>query len=311
MVPVTGDDARDWGAVVPLFPASTRDTWVMAELPLPETRAETVEAWVVSMRDRKRRLMSERTIGSRRGTMLRLVADLDPVTATAEQVEAWLEGLDVVPNSRATYWAQARVFFAWMHGTGRRDDDPTATVETFPAVKGSPRPLSEPEMQAVLRVCQDPRRWQTRAYVLLGAFAGLRVHEIAKIRGEDIKDGQLEVVGKGRHVGLVPLHPMLAELAEAMPSPGWWFPSSTRSGHVNRVSVGAAIKRAFVAAGVDATPHALRHYYGSAVLEMSGDIYVTQKALRHLAISSTLVYAKLPDEKLRAAISRIGPRPAA
>lgn len=311
MVPATGDSAREVGVVVPLFRGTVEHTWYMPQLPLPETGTEVVEAWVASMRSRKRRLMSERTIGSRRGTLLRLVTDLDPRTVEPEQVEAWLEALDVNENSRATYWAQLKVFFTWMHGTGRRADDPTSTVEPFPAVKGDPRPLSEPEMERLLAVVQDPRRFRTRAYVLLGGFAGLRVHEIAKVRSEDIKDGQIEVVGKGRHVGHVPLHPVVSELAEKMPPAGWWFPSATQAGHVNRVSVGAAIKRALLDARVDATPHALRHYYGTSVLATS-DIFTAQKALRHQAMSSTQIYAKLPDDKLRDAIARIGPpRPAA
>lgn len=297
--------------MVPLFRGDVEHTWYVPQLPLPETGTEVVEAWVSSMRARKRRLMSERTVASRRGTLMRLVAELDPHVVTPEQIEAWLEGLNINENSRATYWAQLKVFFTWMHGTGRRADDPTSTVEPFPAVKGEPRPLSEPEMERLLAVVQDPRRFRTRAYVLLGGFAGLRVHEIAKVRGEDVEDGQIEVVGKGRHVGHVPLHWRVEELAEQMPGAGWWFPSATEAGHVNRVSVGAAIKRALLDAGVDATPHALRHYYGTSVLA-SSDIFTAQKSLRHMAISSTQIYAKLPDKRLREAINAIGPpRPAA
>lgn len=289
-----------------LVEPSAGDTWYVPQLPLPETSAEVVDAWVASMRSRKRRQMSERTVLSRRSTLARLVADLDPRTATAEQVEAWLENLDVKPNSRSTYWAQLKVFFGWLHGSGRREDDPTAVVEPFPAVRGEPRPLSEPEMQRLLGVVEgDPRRWWPRAYVLLGAFAGLRIHEIAKVRGEDIKDGQLEVVGKGGHVGHVWLHERIEALAASMPAEGWWFPTPTEVGHVHRVSVGAAIKRALTRAEIDATPHALRHYYGTAVLAGS-DIFTAQKALRHQAISSTQIYAKLPDQRLRDAIASIG-----
>ncbi len=287
--------------------------WTMPALPLPETLEDILAAWRAWMTDPKRR-MSERTIGSRVGTIRRMARDLDPREASGEQVEAWLDGLTVSDNSRATYWAQVCAWYAWLVRTGRRADNPTATIDgTYRAIKGEPRPLSEQDVLAVLAACGDPRTGNTRAYVTLGAFAGLRVHEIAKVRGEDLRLGNLHVLGKGRHAAPVPLHWRVEDLAATMPRSGYWFPSQSRdAGHVSRVSVGLAILRAIRRAGVEGTPHQLRHYYGTAVLASTGDIYATQKALRHKSVQSTEIYAKLPDQRLRAAVNSIGPpRPAA
>ncbi len=285
----------------------------MPVLPWPETLDETLAAWRAWCTDPKRR-HSDRTVSSRVGTIRRLARAHDPMTLTDVELEAWLDGLPISDNSRATYWAQVCAWYAWLMRTGRRDDNPTATIDgTYRAEKGEPRPVSEDDVASILARCADPRTGNARAYVLLAALAGLRIHEIAKIRGEDVARGQLRVLGKGRYDASVWLHPDLLDLAESMPRTGWWFPGqSAGSGHVSRVSVGAAIKRAMDRAGVDATPHQLRHYYGTAVLASTGDIYKTQKALRHKSISSTQIYAKLPDEDLRLAIARIGPpRPAA
>lgn len=311
VAPVRGGDAGGRDVVVPLIREDSRDTWVMVALPLPETLEDTLVSWAVWCRDPKRR-HSERTVLSRVGTVRRLARAHDPLTVTGPELEAWLDALPVSDNSRATYWAQVRAWCDWLVRSGRRVDNPTATMDSYSAEKGLPRPLTEGEVVATLDACRDPRTGNALAYVTLAGFAGLRIHEIAKMTGQDVRGGQLYVLGKGRKEGYVPLHWRVEELAERMPRSGFWFPSQSRgAGHVSRVSVGAAISRAMRRAGVEGTPHQLRHYYGTAVLA-AADIYTAQKALRHSNIASTQIYARLPDQRLRDAINAIGgPRPAA
>jgi len=59
-----------------------------------------------------------------------------------------------------------------------------------------PRPIATAELRKLLAVRMHKR---PRVMVLLAAFAGLRVHEIAKFRGEDVNldCGVLSVQGKG------------------------------------------------------------------------------------------------------------------
>ena len=51
-----------------------------------------------------------------------------------------------------------------------------------------------------------------------------------------------------------------------------------------------------------ASPHALRHTFAMAIYKKSGDIALTQAALRHRSIASTLVYARVDRDRVRAAI---------
>ena len=55
------------------------------------------------------------------------------------------------------------------------------------------------------------------------------------------------------------------------------------------------------AAGIDRVrgTHCLRHTLGMRVYERSGDIALTQAALHHRSIASTLVYARAEEAKLR------------
>ena len=144
------------------------------------------------------------------------------------------------------------------------------------------------------------------AYVLLAAYEGMRVHEIAKVRGEDFAGGEVRITGKGSVSSTVPLHPHVAALVERMPRAGYWFPSDSPEGHVSRVSVSLAIGRAMKRAGVTGTPHGLRHHFGTQVLRASGgDLRTTQRALRHASPATTAIYTQVADEALFRAIGGI------
>lgn len=284
--------------------ACTRHTWYMAPLPFDETLDDALRLW------RQHGMASghsDRTITSREGTVRRLRrSGILPLEATPEQLVEWLSELPLQRSSKATYRAQLRAFYAWLVRTGRRQDDPTENLPSLHISQGIPRPLTAEQVQAVLAACTDGRAAQTRAYFILAAYAGLRVHEIAKIRGEDFGAGEIMVNGKGGSRSSVPLHPTVAALAEYMPTAGWWFPSDAPSGHVHRCSVSAAIKRAMVRAKVPGTPHAARHYFGTRALWASGgDLRMAQRALRHKNVATTAIYTQVADDKLRAMIAKI------
>lgn len=285
-------------------------TWIVAALPLDETLADVLSAW---RRHGMASGHSERTITSRIYTIERLARSVDPMTADRDDLTRWLSeltdgrtGAEAKRSSKATYRAQLRAFYGWLLDTGRRHDDPSLRLPRPRTSPGQPRPLTPAQVEQILRACSDPRSKMIRAYVILACYAGLRVHEIAKVRGEDIQGGSLVVVGKGGHEATLPMHPKVAALAETMPKSGWWFPTLGASGHVHRCSVSSAIKRAMVRAGVPGTPHAARHHYGTQVLRASGgNLRMAQRALRHANVSTTAIYTEIADDALRQAIAGI------
>lgn len=290
--------------------SSSGHTWIMEALPLPEGLDDVLAAW-------KRHALaaghSDRTITSRAYTIKRLSRTVDPMTATRDDLTDWLSALvdkrtgePAKRSSRATYRAQVRAFYSWLVDSGRRGDDPSAGLPTPRVPRAVPRPLTPSQVEALLAACNSEATRQTRAYVVLACFAGLRVHEIAKVRGEDVLGDVLRVQGKGGSDATVPMHPALADLAARMPDKGWWFPSPAGGRPVSRVTVGQAISRAMKRAGVAGTPHACRHFYGTQVLSSSGgNLRVTQRAMRHADVRSTAIYTQVSDDALRAAVSGI------
>lgn len=274
-------------------------------LPFPETLDDVLADWSLHGTAAGH---SQRTVEARCGIVRRLARSYDPMTATRDDLTAWLAGLTrkdapVLRSTRATYRAQLRAFYAWLVDTGRRGDDPAVKLPAPKAPRGVPHPLTPAEVTAVLEVCRDGRSWQTRAYVVLAAYAGLRAHEIAKVRGEDFQGDEIRVVGKGGVASTIPMVPIIRRLAESMPRTGYWFPTRSAEGHVHRCSVSSAIQRAFHRAGVSAVPHALRHHYCTQVLRASGgDLRTTQRAARHANPATTAIYTQIADETLMRAV---------
>lgn len=116
------------------------------------------------------------------------------------------------------------------------------------------------------------------------------------------------VKGKGKRLKSVPLHPELIEIASEMPGAGWWFPMrGYESEHVLPKSVSDIIGRTMRRAGVRGTPHCLRHWYATTMLENGVDIRVVQELLRHKSLATTQIYTKVPDGQRHDAIAGLDP----
>ena len=74
--------------------------------------------------------------------------------------------------------------------------DPTMRVPRPRVPPARPRPITRNQLDTLLAT---PLRSPTRTKILLASYSGLRIHEIAKLRGQDIDlaGGTLTVTGKG------------------------------------------------------------------------------------------------------------------
>lgn len=248
---------------------------------------------------------SQRTRQERVGIVGRVArATGEPVDAfTRDGLVTFLAAPQFAPSTRATYWAGLKAWSGWLTMAGHRRDDPTVSMTRVKSVKGLPRPITTPELERLLAT----RMWPTtRAQILLAAYCGLRVHEIAKVRGEDIRGDSLVVRGKGNRVDVLPLHPRLLDVAARMPAAGWWFPSASEpSGHVNRASVSAVISRTMGRAGVPGTAHSLRHWFGTELVRGGANLRVVQELLRHSSLATTAMYTKVDDRQRRAGLAAL------
>jgi len=270
-----------------------------------DTGLPPIEAYEIHMRGAGR---SERWVGESIRTLRRLEDKAGkPVQEMAAiDVSRYLADPALSTASRDTYFRQINGFYRWWAQHG--GVFVTAQLPRPRVPKTEPRPISKEQLQRLLNTGMYHR---TRVMVLLAAFAGLRVHEIAKFRGEDIDLDRrtLRVTGKGGVTAVLPLHPLLVDAAQQMPRRGIWFPAnSTRAGeHVHRRSVSHVISLAMQRADIQATPHALRHWFATALLEAGVDIRTVQTLMRHASLATTARYTAVTDQRRVEAIDRLDP----
>lgn len=201
-----------------------------------------------------------------------------------------------------TYFDHFRALYAWLLTTERLAANPLDEVKRPPTPKPRPRPLSREDARRALMLASE----DLRAYLMLGRFAGLRAHEIAKFSGEDIDADALYVFGKGGQAAIVPTHPALWELAQTYPRRGYWFPSErANDGHVTAHSVTMRVSRHFKRLGIDGSSHRNRHLYGTELLRSGANLRVVQELMRHADLATTVRYLGVDQEEKVAAIRRL------
>lgn len=162
------------------------------------------------------------------------------------------------------------------------------------------------------------------AIYLLAVNAGLRTVEISRANIKDLvtQNGQswLYVWGKG-HTEPDKKKAIAPAVAEAIrdylrsrtdrptnASP-LFVSTGNRSGgkRIAPTTISTMLKRAMQEAGFDSeklTAHSLRHTAGTSVQELTGDIYATQKYMRHSNPATTEIYLHTDTEKQDANIAQ-------
>lgn len=159
---------------------------------------------------------------------------------------------------------------------------------------------------------------------LLTVNAGCRTIEISRANVKDLetKGGQawLYIWGKG-HAEPDQKKPIAPEVAAAIKDylqnrtdkPTGTSPlfvaTGNRSGgkRIAPTTISKMLKKAMQGAGYDSerlTAHSLRHTAGTAVQELTGDLYTTQKYMRHSNPATTEIYLHNETEKAEAGIAQ-------
>lgn len=218
----------------------------------------------------------------------------DPLTATREAVEEWwwLRGeLELAAATRAADLAHARAFYRWAVVWEHRPDDPTIRLTAPKVAAGLPHPISRDDLHRLLTALPE----DLRRAVCLGAYAGLRVAEVAALGWDqiDLDARRADIRGKGGKWRRVALSPLLIDSllpehrGDNVVRPGAPYSPAQLQRRINR---------AIRAAGVDATFHALRHRYGTIAYQATGDLLAVGRQMGHSSPVTTAVYAATSDE---------------
>lgn len=235
----------------------------------------------------------------------------DMLNATPEQIETFLDtrkGRDGGPLARRTRYcwlSNLDAFYKWAVGFGIAPTNPVDQIIRPRLGRQLPRPISDANLTIAIGAADR----QMGAWLHLGAFAGFRCCEIARLTRDDVNDDleMLRVKGKGRKERMVPLHPDVAKALRnyRMPSQGHIFRRPMGgpydAGHVSRI--GAEF---FDACDIDATMHQLRHWFGTRTYAACKDLRVVQELMGHSDPAITALYADWSREDARSAVGRLG-----
>jgi len=268
----------------------------------------TIDALALFAAEQRGRGLAETTIRNRTSILqyLEQSAGRPLLDLSVYDLRLYLGRDGIKDSSRRTIRAAMVAFYDFAHDEGFRPDNPTHRLASVRVPKGKPRPFTFEQINRMVE-CGAYRR--TRAMILIGFYQGFRVSQIAAVHGRDIDLHSMTIrtLGKGGKEGVLPLHPIIAELASTMPTDNWWFPArGGRTGHVQPGSVTDLITEAKIRAGITdptLTPHSLRHSFGTELVEAGLDTRVVQVLMMHEDLSSTQIYTGVSRRLMDAGIT--------
>lgn len=239
--------------------------------------------------------------------------DLTVARITTQFCEQFLTHLNktLQPNSAAAYYARFKTIIRALRKENVLSHDPAAGVHVR-RVASLPKFLTLEEVHRLMK--QPCGNDDVRDAFLLSCNTGLRYQDVvgltwSKIRGETIEFVQSKTGGEEKiplsksALILLERRKRLLKRGSVLSAPGndrvFTLP---RRSTVDKV-LKTWGKRAGL--GIPLSFHKARHTFATLALESGVDIYTTSKLLGHRNLSTTQIYARVTDQKKRAAVAKL------
>jgi len=213
--------------------------------------------------------------------------------ANRAQVYRWIASRfqDRAPATAQQSICTLRSFYRWLVASRRRHDDPTTGLKLRPVHHQPHRPYSPQELRALLAATENdpPRTLRDRAMLLLFIGGGLRLSELAGMRGEDIdwEAGCILLHGKGaKERWIAPgeaVIRLLREYVNGQAGAVWGIGIAAIEAMINRRAEEAGLGRVH--------PHGFRHTFAIRFLEESRDLDALRIILGHETLKQAAEYA--------------------
>lgn len=222
---------------------------------------------------------------------------------------------DNTSYARARKVASLKSFFNYLSNKARLiSSNPASELESPKIVKRLPRYLNIEESKQLLSAVSG--EYPERDFAMLTLFlnCGMRLSELVGINLNNIKDGNLTVIGKGDKERTIPLNNACLQALEAYipirPVNGVKDRNalflSERKQRISKESVQKIVKRYIKDAGLDPqrySTHKLRHTAATLMYRYGNvDIRTLQELLGHESIATTEIYTHLGKQQLKDAV---------
>lgn len=251
---------------------------------------------------------------------------LEPAKINRTNVMAYIYELQKQKKSSATVSrniASLRSFFQYLFKKGIVTENPAAELELPKVERKIPEILSLEKVELLLEQPNGEvgKEIRDKAMLELLYATGIRVTELISLKVEDINlnleyircgnDAKSRMIPFGtqarrsleKYIGQV-RNEMLSDEKEATLFVNCSGKPMTRQGFW-KIIKGYAKK-----AGIDEdiTPHMLRHSFAAHLIDNGADLRSVQEMLGHSDISTTQMYARMKDQKLKSVYAKAHPR---
>ncbi len=251
---------------------------------------------------------------------------VDLTDAVTEDVAEYTASLTRQGKSPATVTrsvASIKSFYQYLMGQGAVDQNPAKGVTPAKVERKLPQVLTGKEVELFLEQpeCTDLKGYRDRAMLELLYATGIRVSELIDLDVDDLNlpGSVLKCYSKGRE-RMIPLYPAAVralseyvhnirpQLVDSVEETALFVNMSGE--RMSRQGFWKLIKYYQEKAGIqkDITPHTLRHSFAAHLLENGADLRSIQEMLGHADISSTQIYSKLLNQKIKDVYKKAHPR---
>lgn len=232
-----------------------------------------------------------------------------------------LRSQGVVVSSICRTMSSIRGLAMYMLDRGMLHEDPTENLSSPKKWASLPKALSMDDVRSLLSVeGANSLALRDLCMVELLYSSGLRVSELValKIMDFNLESGYIRVRGKGSKERVVPIHSRAIAsikryLSELRPKllkgrVSEYMFVTARGSLMTRQRFWQALKGYGQAAGVELSPHTLRHSFATHMLEGGADLRSLQKMLGHSDISTTQIYTKISLSQAKKVYDKRHPR---
>ena len=201
------------------------------------------------------------------------------------------------------------------------ENNPAQGVRAPKSASKLPAVMNPDELNHLLELeDDDPLTLRDKAMMELFYSSGLRLSELVSINLNQIemRDGSLEVMGKGNKSRLLPVGKIALEAVAQWLKVRFHLAKveekalfvSQRGNRISPRTVQQRLKQQAEKQGAiqKLHPHLLRHSFASHILESSGDLRAVQELLGHADISTTQIYTHLDFQHLAQVYDKAHPR---
>jgi len=217
---------------------------------------------------------------------------------TVDDVSKYRESLSATykASSASRFWSTARTFFRWLVQRGVIESSPFDAVKAPKRVANPvPRVPTRGDVKALVAAAKTTRESAILALLL----NGLRASEVVSVKWDDLHPvegaGYYFIIrGKGNKERIVPL---LTDTVKALEDLGMaatgYVLTNVDGGRLTYDAVNGVVDECSRRGKVSIHPHALRHYYATALIRAGANLFAVQKMLGHASISTTQMYVTL------------------